>query len=150
VLSVDGTEVWLLNTASGSLAYMAGLWMAMAPVCASAFRCQGHCPNGDISLATWMHDFVTWHHQEPGSGCLSMTNCQGHHCHVMSSGNPDVTSWPAKPKFHAGLTCQRGHWATSYPAPPQDFLWLTRWWSICSQSAPKWKCELHIGIKTPT
>jgi len=29
---MDGTEVQLLNTACGSLAYMAGLWMAMAPI----------------------------------------------------------------------------------------------------------------------
>jgi len=27
---------------------------------------------------------------------------------VMSSGNPDVTSWPSKPKFHAGLAHQWG------------------------------------------
>jgi len=49
---MDGTEVQLLNTACGSLAYTAGLWMAMAPYHASAFCCQGWHYNADPDAIT--------------------------------------------------------------------------------------------------
>jgi len=45
--------------ACGSLAYMAGLWMATAPYRASAFRCQGWHYNTDISPVTQMRDYMT-------------------------------------------------------------------------------------------